>query len=381
MFHRAPDSRERAEEGQVLIIVALGLVVMIAMVGLIVDGGHAWGQFRDTQNGSDAAALAGATEMARNIPYQALGQVGPATDADVEAAVLDAMDANSVDITVAYYADAYGDRLAGDIQVGSLGAASPPAGAAGVEVTANKDFDTFLMGIIGFQSLTAEAEATAISGYIQDVCDAALGCNVLPVIFPFSPFFCDGTNSLEWSTESTEWPTNVEFTIPLCSSGPGNVGWLDWDPPAGGTNELADAIENPNNPSIQIPSWQYISESGNINAGQVQTALEAWIGKPVMIPMFDETCDSDPGSGSNPCPTGPGNGQNQWYHIPQFAGFVISEVHISGSGGPGTCGSGNGSTGCLVGRFTSFVGPGNVIGPSTGVVDPAIAAIGVQLVH
>ena len=37
MFHRAPDSRERAEEGQVLIIVALGLVVMIAMVGLIVD--------------------------------------------------------------------------------------------------------------------------------------------------------------------------------------------------------------------------------------------------------------------------------------------------------------------------------------------------------
>ena len=50
-------SRHRNERGQVLVIVAMGLVVMVAMVGLVIDGGFAWGQQRKTQNGADAMAV------------------------------------------------------------------------------------------------------------------------------------------------------------------------------------------------------------------------------------------------------------------------------------------------------------------------------------
>jgi Flp pilus assembly protein TadG len=39
---------------------ALGMLGMIAMVALIIDGGHAWTQQRDSQNGSDATSEAGA---------------------------------------------------------------------------------------------------------------------------------------------------------------------------------------------------------------------------------------------------------------------------------------------------------------------------------
>ena len=51
----------RSDAGQVLVIVAVGMVAFIAMVGLVIDGGNAWGQQRETQNGADSAAKAGTT--------------------------------------------------------------------------------------------------------------------------------------------------------------------------------------------------------------------------------------------------------------------------------------------------------------------------------
>ena len=60
--------RSRADErGQILVIVAMGIVAMVAMVGLIIDGGNAWGQQRKTQNGADAMAQAGATVIAQKL--------------------------------------------------------------------------------------------------------------------------------------------------------------------------------------------------------------------------------------------------------------------------------------------------------------------------
>ena len=48
------------ERGQILVIFALALVVMIGMVGLVLDGGGAFAQRRSEQNAADLAALAGA---------------------------------------------------------------------------------------------------------------------------------------------------------------------------------------------------------------------------------------------------------------------------------------------------------------------------------
>ena len=50
----------RSERGQIIVIFALALVAMIAMVGLILDGGAAFAHRRDEQTASDLAALAGA---------------------------------------------------------------------------------------------------------------------------------------------------------------------------------------------------------------------------------------------------------------------------------------------------------------------------------
>ena len=54
---QAPARRER---GQILVIFALGLIVIIGMVGLVLDGGSAFAMRRTEQNAADFAAVAGA---------------------------------------------------------------------------------------------------------------------------------------------------------------------------------------------------------------------------------------------------------------------------------------------------------------------------------
>ena len=68
---------------------------------------------------------------------------------------------------------------------------------------------------------------------------------------------------------STSWARHVVYKIPLCGNSPGNVGWLDWSPPGGGGEDgLACAIENPNNPPFDLPSWQWSCSPGTSTAAE-----------------------------------------------------------------------------------------------------------------
>ena len=53
----------RGEEGQIIVLFTLALVALIAMVGLVIDGGSAFAQRRGEQSAADLAALAGANAL------------------------------------------------------------------------------------------------------------------------------------------------------------------------------------------------------------------------------------------------------------------------------------------------------------------------------
>lgn len=55
--------RTSASEGQILALFALSLVAMVAMVGLVLDGGSTFAQRRNQQNAADMAAIAGANQF------------------------------------------------------------------------------------------------------------------------------------------------------------------------------------------------------------------------------------------------------------------------------------------------------------------------------
>src|SRR4051812_41920174 len=68
----------RGEDGQMLVIFAICLVAIIAMTGLVIDGGLTYVQRREQQNVADAAALAGAYAYVNSTNQ---GDAGPAAQA------------------------------------------------------------------------------------------------------------------------------------------------------------------------------------------------------------------------------------------------------------------------------------------------------------
>lgn len=388
-LHSDPDPR-----GQVLVIVAVGFFAFVAMVALVVDGGHAWGQQRDTQNGTDAAAHAGASMLSENRPAIYAGETLPNTDTEVRDAVNTTAGQNSIVVDSAYYTDFDGNRLPGPIAVGSLGEVDPPAAALGVEVNAHKDFQTFLAGILGFTTMTTDATATSRTGPLS-----LAGQNtVLPVTFPITITGCDGSNKVLQDPDGDHWDLNVPYVVPLCAGDPGNVGWLDWTPTAGGMSEVIDSVNNSNNPDLLIPEWYYVTQTGNQSTAGLEEALaqyavppdpmsEAEPGTTVLIPLFDSTCaDKPPGTGGDrPCTTGPGMGSNLWYHFYDWTAFEIDWIDLNG--GTAECSqaalipgaTGNGSTGCFKGWFRSYRGPGTLTRP-TGT-ETEFTPWGVELVH
>jgi hypothetical protein len=390
--------RARREGGQVLVLFTLALVAMLAAVALVIDGGNAWAQERQTQNGTDAAAFAGATVLADDIVN------GDRTDADVLTAVNGAATEMAFTVGAATYTDIAGNDLG--IAVGQVPGNEIPPGALGVAVTGERQFDTFIAGLIGMSDFTAVTEATAVSGELD-----APGIGLLPVTPPINILTCDGQNRPDFLEPATEWAPETLYRIPLCASGAGNVGWLDWTPPSGGSSELASCISDPENTPgcttpITVPSWQYVTATGNTNSGPVESALRGYDGEIVLFPLFDDTCneqpvDPDPNDGvpAEECLGGNGNGQNFWYHFVGVGAFQLCATGITDdAGNPCTehgsylQGSnsdecevgGNGATSCLVGQFVETIYRDTTVDPlnppgSLGYPSPT-TFVGTQLV-
>lgn len=389
---------DRSPRGQVLVIVAVAMVALIAMVGLVIDGGNAWGQQRETQNGADSAAKAGA-EVIQGVFTDADTTNDP-DDGDVACAVDASATANGVVLVSAEYTDWEGTPMG--VPVGTCGGGGAiPAGAQGVLAETSQDFATYLMQIVGFGQLTAEADATAVVGQVLDICPASQGCGALPVTFPRSLDTCDGTNGRVVGEDEWE-PIDPDVTpltsanlviVPLCTTGPGSVGWLDL-----GCGNLQQAVENPCHGPIPIPAWLQ-TQTGNVNS--LEDELEEYTGSTVgvaeeadqvlRIPIHDNTCRTDLADNAPPsdCPQGDwsGNGNNLYYHIPYWAGFKLDGAYTGGNDAecnqaPGSPpAGGNGATGCLKGWFVSIIpAPGPI---SATPITPGnnAALIGIILVN
>src|SRR5215475_10375382 len=57
--------RSKSEKGQALILIVFGIIVLIALTGLAIDGGNYYYDHRNAQNAADTAAFAGALVVAR----------------------------------------------------------------------------------------------------------------------------------------------------------------------------------------------------------------------------------------------------------------------------------------------------------------------------
>ena len=404
----------RNESGQVLVIVAAGLIGLIAMVGLVIDGGNAWGHQRMTQNGADSVAKAGTVVILEWLGGESTNTVG-----DVGCAV-DLAEAE-MDVTVE---DAQFTTFDGSL----LGIPVPDCGTAGsihedaqgVRAITTQQVDTFLMGVVGINQITARADAIAIVG---PVAGTGIG---LPVTFPQTMDLCDDSDSLftirDWNdpqagvalVDDDTWqpyeilpsreedlansiPTSGNMSIiPLCDTAPGSVGWLDF-----GCGNLAEQINDPCDVFVPIPGW-VATQTGNINCCEVE--LQAYHGdlvgeyEPerrldgtidtnpdvmVKLPIHTTTCEDPPvppvdsNNDLTPCPGGQwdGQGTNIDYGVPFWVAFVLDEAYVQGGDteceeefGTPRLDNPGGGVGCLKGWFVKRIGPPDAV--SIGDVDP-----------
>jgi hypothetical protein len=378
------ESRRQEQRGQALAVMVIGISVFVIASGMVLDGGNAMTQQRAVQNGADSAALAGAVVI--------IEQRGGAArdDDDVLDAITEAFADNGGQLASASYVD-FARTAVGTVGQGG----SIPASAWGVHATGTHTFSTLLAGFAGITTMTAGAEATALGGALRGVCSASDGCGVMPVTFSIPITTCDGTNrplrvGIEWplvglSTALNDSSGRYMSTVPLCTTGPGGVGWLEM----GCGGNLRDQINTPCNGPFDIPTWIQTS-TGNVNA--VEDAINAYRGQAILVPMFDATCRDVPSTGLPADCLDPGQGNNLYYHIPRFAYFLLHRAYIQG-GNTAACNSapgqplvgGNGSTSCVKGWFVRYVfkGPVGAYDPCNGT-DPACLeepTLGVQLVR
>lgn len=376
---RAPGNRNqmpRRERGQILVLFVLGLVMMIAGVALVIDAGVAYAQQRGTQNGSDAAANAGAVVLAQNLGGS------PKTDADVASAVTFSSGVNLI-TPVAYYTNVLGQPIdaTGTVvapeSAALVGNGTIPPNAQGVHVNGTRTFDTTFARVVGLNQFTAGAEATAVTGKL-------VGGAFLPVIYPVNITDCEQNGSLglpkdQWPVSEPgppgQPPIGTEYIVPLCKTGSGSFQILDLD---GTRNNCDEEVVNP--PPIQWDTFpvEVATDNGNNCAKRMVDEVNARSGEVVLVPICD----------NNDCNTQ--GGSHATYHVTGVVAFYVDYMSDSNNKNNSLCQThtnpdtgqvlqtiyGNGSSSCIAGWFIHFITTGPV---GSGTIENG-DAIGVQLI-
>jgi hypothetical protein len=436
MSERRGHPGQDSQAGQAIVVMIGAILLSVALVATIIDGGNVMAMQRVTQNGVDAAAEAGAVLLAERLAGADTPSGG--WDVNISTRINQVAAANNITVHAAYYTDICGIPLRFDgtgaidddtrvedletaLQVNNGGHALPGGTStapdcpnrlvgpvAGVLVIGERQVATYVAGAIGINSFEVRTRATAVAGYIQSYCDASEGnyCAVLPIAFPVSVMECNGSNKPR--DTHVPWAFGTVYKIPLCNSSPGNVGYLDWTPPAGGTGETVCSIISPDNPAVRLPSWQAVTGTGNTNGGggscdlSIEESIRTYAGQTVLVPQFDLTCS--PSHGEQPdssqpavitgpdygCPSGDlgGTGTQQWYRMPSFAFLKLCSPTMAGCDGleaayiagnnAAVCDTGNGATSCIVAKFVHKMATGTVgAGVGSGTSNKAV---GVQLI-
>jgi Flp pilus assembly protein TadG len=284
-------SRRQGQQGQVLTIVAGGVLTLLLLLGLVIDGGIAVFNRRDGQNIADIAALAGTNEVADyHTGKKAVPNVHAAIAAAAEANGCHAVGVVPCQWRAFYVRDgATGPRDSGPVPAG---AGAPPSNALGVRVEITREPRTFLARLALINHWTVGTQATAIA--FQPRMAPANG--LLPIALKLDP---------------AGYEEGQVYDLTDGKDAPGGFGYISWT----GSNSagaLAESLRNPNNPSFYLPT-SFFADPGATNATDVRAALNNWVNSrdEVLIPIYD---------------TVTGTGNNARYNIVGIAVFVVTAV-------------------------------------------------------
>lgn len=155
--------------GQVMVLFAISLLVLVLAVGVAIDGGFGLYEYRQAQNAADFASEGAATQLLANCG----GPGAPLTNAQVASVIDDLVAKNSPSTAIpggwgAYYLNTLGKTLTSPpTYVDTPGNA--PLGACGVYLTVTPQWPAFMAQVIGIARLKTAASAAAVNAITKGV--------------------------------------------------------------------------------------------------------------------------------------------------------------------------------------------------------------------
>jgi uncharacterized membrane protein len=146
------------ERGQILVIVAGGMIALLAIAALALEGGTLLLNRRDAQNGADLASIAGTREVALKYVDTATVRV----QSNVYSAVDKSLIANGcIAADGCTWTGEFADSSLASLGPVSNSGAAIPANTVAVHVMIDKQVGALIGHAIGFNSWTVSTEATA----------------------------------------------------------------------------------------------------------------------------------------------------------------------------------------------------------------------------
>ena len=268
-------TRARDDNGQTIVLAAVGMLMFIAMIALVVDVGSWLQQQRSSQSTVDSAALAGAAALPSE-PTQA------------------AADAKN-------YADKNFGSTGATFSIGTKFAPNDM-----ITVTQVTDGNGLFAKVIGVDKVQIHTRAAAIA----ELPSSLIGVAPITVKITHPQLSGPGCPCFD-----------VPTTIGLGDQGaPGAFSLLDLDSTKNGTDGASTVAQwIATGFDRQLPLGGYFSRPGAaFNSSQIQGALTDKIGSELLFPIYD---------------TLTGQGANAQYHIIAWAAFHITGTDAHGQTG------------------------------------------------
>jgi len=225
------------QDGQILVLFTLAIVVLLGFAGLALDGGSAFAQRRDQQTAADLAALAAANDYLIN------GNVSQAIDRGRTVATSNG------------YAHGTGAT--------SVDVAIDTSNGVRVTVGVHADHRNTLVGVLGMPIWRVTTAASALAGFPNTVHGAS------PFIFSAAAFQTDGTPL--YQTEMDFGETNGD--VPTSSI---DFAWTNYTGNVN-TTEVSEIVQGTRTIDKTLQFGDYIGQHNNGNHNFLYSEVDSWL--------------------------------------------------------------------------------------------------------
>jgi Flp pilus assembly protein TadG len=242
------------QSGQIIVVFALALVAIIAMVGLVLDGGSAFAQRRDEQSAADLSALAAANDYLLNADVT----LATARARTIAAANGYTHGVNGVTVTVTI----------------------TTTNGAEVQVDINAPHKNNFSSVLGMTTWPVSTTAEAQSGYPDSVNGGG------PIIFSIDAFGSNGTPLAAYGDPAHPYDFGEgNGDVP---NGPGDIAWTNYGTGNVNTAGVSAIITGSTVVNVTLAFGEYIGQHNNGNHTALYGDVDQYLsGTNIPVPVVD----------------------------------------------------------------------------------------------